>query len=278
VTQGHVVRVWGLPLATLTADGVLAEVDRRIAARAPMHAISANLNYAMLCTTRPDLQRLNESPETVVLADGMPLVWESRRRSTPLPERVAGSDLIFRLAQHAAVRGYRLYLMGGPPGAAEEAAAVLQALAPGLCVAGTCAPPNRPRDRREDDELAARVRASRADILLVAFGQPKGELWIRDFQAASGATVCMQVGASIEFVAGRMRRAPQWMQRTGLEWLFRLAQEPRRLAGRYLRNALFLLDCLRRGDPLPLPGEGEPNGSEPETSLLPQTDASARPR
>jgi N-acetylglucosaminyldiphosphoundecaprenol N-acetyl-beta-D-mannosaminyltransferase len=224
-------------------------VDRRIAVREPMHAISANLNYAMLCAERPELHVINNAPGTVLLADGMPLLWTASRRGTPLPERVTGSDLIFRLAEHAAARGYRLFLLGGPPGVGDEAASALVRRAPGLQIAGAYSPPFRDSTPEEEAALIARIRDARPDLLLVAFGQPKGERWIYDHQSDLGVPFCMQVGASIEFAAGRFRRAPRWMQITGLEWLFRLLQEPRRLCGRYGRNALFLTRRILFGDP-----------------------------
>lgn len=241
------IRLWGLPLAVVTIEQVLAEVDRRIVAREPMHAVSANLNYAMLCGEHPELNQLNDDPCTVLLTDGMPLIWAANRRGTPLPERVAGSDLIYRLADLAALRGYGLYLLGAPPGVAEEAAASLAQRSPGLRVVGTYSPPYRSRTVEEEAELAARIREAKPDILLVAFGQPQGEFWIRDHQAAMGVPFCMHVGASIDFAAGRVRRAPRWMQKTGLEWLFRLSLEPRRLGGRYFRNGVFLMRRMVSG-------------------------------
>jgi N-acetylglucosaminyldiphosphoundecaprenol N-acetyl-beta-D-mannosaminyltransferase len=244
------VDLWGLPLAAVTADQVIAEIDRRLVTREPAYIITANLNYAMLTEQHPDLHAINREA-TFVTADGMPLVWESRRRGTPLPERVAGSDLIFRLAQHAANRGARIFFLGGPPGVGEGAGHQLEDRYPGLCFAGAESPPYRDLEPDETTALLARIREARPDILILAFGQPRGERWLHAHYRDTGAPVCLQMGASLDFAAGRMRRAPQWMQRTGLEWLFRLAQEPRRLTGRYLRNALFLARRLTWGDAPP---------------------------
>jgi N-acetylglucosaminyldiphosphoundecaprenol N-acetyl-beta-D-mannosaminyltransferase len=245
--------IWGLPLAPLTSAQLLEAIAERIDAKAPSYFITANLNYAMLTDRHEDLREINRRAAWIV-ADGMPLVWASRWRGTPLPERVAGSDLIFALCNLAAERGYRVFLLGGAPGVGEAAAANLRLRSPRLQIVGVEAPPFREPTEAENAALVGRIRATRPDILLVAFGQPKGERWIFAHQEALGVPVCAQVGASLDFAAGRVRRAPRWVQQAGLEWAFRLALEPRRLAGRYVSNGLFLLGRLfkaarRDGEP-----------------------------
>jgi N-acetylglucosaminyldiphosphoundecaprenol N-acetyl-beta-D-mannosaminyltransferase len=231
--------VWGLPLAPLTFDRAVAEVGRLIDVGEPSYVVTANLNYAMLTDRHADLRAINAAA-ALVLADGMPLVWASRRLGTPVPERVAGADLIFGLADLAARRGYGVFLLGGAPGVAEAAARNLEARAPGLRVVGAHAPPFGELSDAETAELVARVRAARPDLLLVALGQPKGERWIARHHRALGVPVSIQVGAALDFAAGRARRAPIWLQRAGLEWAYRLAREPARLGGRYAANVLFL--------------------------------------
>lgn len=241
------VRVLGLPLAPLTAAEAVAAIDRLIAAGTPSYVITANLHYAMLSAQHEDLRRINDGA-ALVLADGMPLVWKSRRLGRPLPERVTGSDLIYHLAELAAARGYRVFLLGGAPGVAEEAGRRLAARYPGLELAGVLAPPFRDLDERERAELFATIRAARPNLLLVGLGQPKGERWIAAHLRELGTPLCMQIGATLDFVAGRIRRAPRGLQRLGLEWAYRLALEPRRLGGRYLANGLFFLRVLLRGE------------------------------
>lgn len=237
--------VWGLPLVPWTRARAVDEVDRLIAEGRPSFFITANLHYAMLTAEQPALRAVNERA-AFVLADGAPLVWASRRGPTPLPERVAGSDLVYDLAARAAEAGHRLFLLGGPPGIAEAAGRCLERRYPGLTIAGTACPPHRPLDPAEHDALAADIRAARPDLLMVAFGQPKGELWIDRHLDELGVPVGVQVGATLEFVAGRVRRAPKWMQRSGLEWAFRISTDPARLAPRYARNAWFLAGALGR--------------------------------
>jgi len=235
--------VWGLPLTPDTFEQALDRIDRLVAAGPPSFFITANLNYAMLTDADERLKRLNEQA-AFLLADGMPLVWWSRLGPRPLPERVAGSDLIYGMCERAAAKGHRVYLLGAAPGVAQEAADNLVKRYPGLQIAGVECPPFRKLSSEEEQEQIERIRAARADILFVAFGQPKGEFWIAERLERLGVPVSVQVGASLDFVAGRVRRSPTWMRKTGLEWLYRLAQEPRRLARRYLDNILFLVRAV----------------------------------
>lgn len=237
------VKVWGLPLVPNTFAQALDRIDRLIAAGQPSFFITANLNYAMLTDLDERLQRLNDRA-AFVLADGMPLVWWSRLGPRPLPERVAGSDLIYGMCERAAEKGHRVFLLGAGPGIAEAAAENLVNRYPGLQIVGVECPPFRRLTVDEESQQFGRIREARPDILFVAFGQPKGELWIAEHLEELGVPVCVQVGASLDFVAGKVKRSPKWMQRVGVEWVYRLAQEPRRLAGRYLSNIRFLLKAI----------------------------------
>jgi N-acetylglucosaminyldiphosphoundecaprenol N-acetyl-beta-D-mannosaminyltransferase len=234
--------IWGLPLAPVTAGQLLRGVEDLIGAREPSYFITANLNYAMLTDRNDDLREINRHAAYVV-ADGMPLVWASRWRGTPLPERVAGSDFLFMLCKMAAERGHRLFLLGGEPGVAELAMTRLRERYPALQVVGVESPPFRPLSAEEHEAMIERVRAARPEILLVAFCQPKGGRWIFANYRTLGVPICVQVGASLDFAAGKVNRAPRWLQIIGLEWAYRMALEPRRLAGRYLDNAVFMLRC-----------------------------------
>jgi N-acetylglucosaminyldiphosphoundecaprenol N-acetyl-beta-D-mannosaminyltransferase len=237
--------VWGVPFAPLTLGETVAAVSRLIAARKPAYFITANTHYAMLTAENPDLPPINQEA-AFVLADGAPLVWASRWRGTPLPERVAGSDLIFELCAKAAQEGYRMFFLGGAAGVADEAARRLRARYANLQIVGTECPPFRELTPAEQTALIVGIRSTRPDIVFVAFGQPKGERWIYRHLAELDVPVSVQVGASLDFAAGRVNRAPRWMQIAGLEWAFRLALEPRRLFIRYVRNAWFILRMVTR--------------------------------
>lgn len=231
--------VWGVPFAPVTLGETVDAVDALIEKGAPSYFITANLHYVMLTSELADLPAIN-ADAALIVADGAPIVRAARRRPVPLPERVAGSDLIFHLCERAARRGHRIFVLGAPEGVAEEAAEKLRARYPGLQIVGTECPPFRKLSDDEQARLIDRIRAARPDLLFVAFGQPKGERWIFENRERLGVPVSVQVGASLEFAAGRFARAPRWMQKSGLEWVFRLLQEPRRLFLRYAANALFL--------------------------------------
>lgn len=238
--------VWGLPLAPLTFEQTLDRVEGLVRSGRPNYFITANLHYAMLTDQDRRLRSVNEGA-AFLLADGMPLVWASRRLPTPLPARVAGADLVPALCERAARNGYRVFLLGGAPGVAEEAARVLQARFPALQIVGAEAPPFGELSPAEQSGLQERIRAARPDLLFVAFGQPKGELWLAENREALGVPACVQIGGSLDFLAGRVRRAPSLLQRLGLEWAYRIYREPTRLAPRYLNNAFFALKMLVRG-------------------------------
>jgi N-acetylglucosaminyldiphosphoundecaprenol N-acetyl-beta-D-mannosaminyltransferase len=237
--------VWGVPFAPLTLDQAVAAVSELAARRRPTYIITANTHYVMVSESMPDVQAINEAAAFIV-ADGKPIVWASRIQGTRLPERVAGSDMIFHLSEEAARRGFRVFLLGGQEGVAVEAAERLVERYPGLLIVGVECPPFRQPTPEEEKALFDRIRQARPDLLLVAFGQPKGERWIARHLDELGVPVSIQVGASLDFAAGRIRRAPRWMQKSGLEWAYRLWLEPRRLAGRYARNAWFIGRMMAR--------------------------------
>jgi len=237
--------VWGLPLAPLTFEQTLAEVARLIAVGEPGFFITANLHYAMLTARDPRLPAVNLQARFVGV-DGMPLVWASRWRTRQLPERVAGSDLVPALCTQAAKLGHRVFLLGGAPGIGETAAARLKEQHPDLQIVGVEAPPFRAPTPAEHEQLVARIRDAKPHLLFVAFGQPKGEVWLAENCAALGVPACVQIGASLDFLAGKVQRAPRWVQKIGMEWAYRLSREPSRLVGRYSGNAWFALRMLAR--------------------------------
>jgi N-acetylglucosaminyldiphosphoundecaprenol N-acetyl-beta-D-mannosaminyltransferase len=237
--------VWGLPLSRATKEEAVDRVARMVRERRPSYFITANTHYAMLSSREPRLQAFNHGA-TFIVADGAPLVWASKLVGMPLPERVAGSDMIFDLCEMSAREGFRVFLLGAPPGVAENAAAKLVERYPGLLIAGIECPPYRDLTPEENSTLINRVRASKPDLLFLAFSQPKGEFWLSENLEALGVPVTVQIGASFDFVSGRVQRAPRRLQKLGLEWAFRTWLEPRRLVPRYTRNALFMFRMVGR--------------------------------
>jgi N-acetylglucosaminyldiphosphoundecaprenol N-acetyl-beta-D-mannosaminyltransferase len=250
--------VWGIPFAPLTLSQAVETVVNLVKAGQPSYFITANTHYAMLTKENPDLKAINVQA-AFILADGVPLVWASRWKKSPLPERVAGSDLIFELCAAAARSGYRVFLLGGAEGVARAAARRLTERYPGLQIVGTESPPYRELTPEEHEQLLERVRSTSPDILIVASTMPKGEIWIAANYERLGVPLCVNLGASLDFAAGRFRRAPRRLQKLGLEWAYRMFHEPSRLVPRYARNARFLLSMVSRdlvqgvADRLPFP-------------------------
>lgn len=204
-------------------------------------------NVDILRTVRRDAAaRRHVRTATYVVADGAPLVWASRLRGTALPERVAGSSLIWSLSEALGTQARSVYLLGGAPGMAERAGAVLRERCPGLRLAGTdCPPLGFENDPQALAQVCAAVVGAEPDVVYVGLGFPKQENLIARLTPLLPRSWFIGCGAAITFVAGGQRRAPAWMQRTGLEWFHRLCREPRRLFRRYVvHDAPFALALL----------------------------------
>lgn len=192
------------------------------------------------------------SSADLVVADGMPLIWASKLAGEPLPGRVAGSNLIFSLSAAAAREGFSIYLLGGNPGSADAAARRLSSLYPELRVAGTACPnPGFEHDESAWSALKNALTRAQPDIVFVGLGSPKQEQFISRMRPQLPRAWWLGVGISFSFVCGEVRRAPQWVQSLGFEWLHRLMQEPERLGRRYVCQGLpfaflLLLHSLRR--------------------------------
>jgi N-acetylglucosaminyldiphosphoundecaprenol N-acetyl-beta-D-mannosaminyltransferase len=170
----------------------------------------------------------------------MPLIWASRLLTAPLKERITGVDLFQQVCERAARRGYSVYLLGGSPGAAENACACLKTRHPALKIAGwECHPYEFGNNPVENLQVQNRIRESGADILFVGLGAPKQEKWISAYGRGAGVGFAIGVGGTFSVVAGEVRRAPLWMQRSGLEWFWRVLMEPRRLWKRYLMGGII---------------------------------------
>jgi N-acetylglucosaminyldiphosphoundecaprenol N-acetyl-beta-D-mannosaminyltransferase len=236
------IRLGGIGIDPVTGAGAVARVLDAIDAGRGGQIVTPNVDIVAAARRSRELRTIIDASD-LVTADGAPLVWASRVAGTPLPERVAGSDLVWSLSAAASERGLRIALLGGTPdGAArptERAARILEARFPGLKVVGAwCPPMGFDRDESQWRALVERVQAAAPDLIYVGLGFPKQEHVCVRLRAAVPRAWLLGCGASIDFIAGYRRRAPKWMQRTGTEWLFRMCSEPRRLARRYLRDDL----------------------------------------
>jgi N-acetylglucosaminyldiphosphoundecaprenol N-acetyl-beta-D-mannosaminyltransferase len=170
------------------------------------------------------------------MPDGMPLTWVGRSRGHGAMSRVYGPDLMLALLELASKSGYSNFFLGGDVGVADELKVRMERRFPGLSVLGTYTPPFRPLSDEEKEGLVTTINELRPDLVWVGLGAPKQDLFMAEFHRLLNCKVMIGVGAAFDFHTGRVRQAPRWMMRVGLEWLFRLCMEPRRLAPRYLRN------------------------------------------
>lgn len=227
--------IMGVAFDNVTLSEAIERIEQMVASRRPHYFVTPNVDF--LVQAREDIELRQILCEAhLVLCDGTPLVWASRLLGNPLPERVAGADLVPRLLSIAAEKGYRIFLLGATPESAQKAVTNLNARYPRLRIAGHYSPPFNTLLEMDHAEIARRIQTAVPDILLVSLGCPKQEKWMAMHYRALGVPVTAGVGATVDFLGGEMRRAPLWMQRSGLEWLFRLLQEPRRLWKRYVKD------------------------------------------
>lgn len=234
------IAVLGVNVDKLTSDQALARLDiwedRRPRMLAYVNAHTLNL------AARDERLREALNRSDLVMNDGIGLSLAARMRGERFPENLNGSDFTVRILQFAAARGWRVFLLGGEPGIAEAASHRLVERIDGLNVVGTC----HGFTGESDDLLVRRIRDADTTLLIVALGSPMQELWLDRNLAATGVLVGIGVGAFLDFSAGKVRRAPGWVNALGVEWCFRLVQEPRRLWRRYvIGNPVFLLRAWR---------------------------------
>lgn len=252
-------RLMGVPMGVVSeADAVRAIVDAAEAGRGHW-TITANLDHIRRCHNYHFQKSLIDDADLVV-ADGMPLIWASRLAGEPLPERVSGSSMVWSICEAASARRQSVFLLGGDPGVAERAAHIFRDSYPDLEIAGTACPPvGFENDEQELDRIRRQVTEAAPRIVFVALGFPKQDLLIRSLRNSLPGASFLGVGISLSYVTGDLSRAPGWICRLGLEWAYRLSQQPtRRLARRYLVDGLpFALRLMmsaarhrvRRGSP-----------------------------
>jgi len=239
------VRILGIQFAGQRFDDAIEQM-LAAAARGPrLRAHFANVHSTVEAVRDRSLAAVFASAG-MICTDGMPLVWLARRQGVPFAERVSGPDAMLAVCDRGRALSLRHYFFGGAPGVAEAVSRKLSARLPGLIVAGTQSPPFRPATAIEDDPVIEAINQTRPDVIWVALGAPKQEFWAAAHESRLEAKLILPVGAAFDFHSGRIRRAPRWMRRVGLEWLYRLASEPRRLGRRYLvTNVRFLLLLAR---------------------------------
>ena len=241
------VALCGMDLACIQSSELLDYMFSEMRANRGGWLVTANLDFLRRHVKDPAARSIYAAADLRV-ADGMPLVWASMLRGTPLPERVAGSSLVLPMCQRAAREGRSVYLLGGDPQASEVAAARILAECPGLTIAGRSSPMvDAPPSPEQVANLRAELLAAKPDLVLVAFGSPKQEHVIAALKQSLPTAWWVGVGISLSFLAGHVKRAPALVQALGLEWVHRLVQEPRRLFRRYVIEDLpFAFELLGR--------------------------------
>jgi N-acetylglucosaminyldiphosphoundecaprenol N-acetyl-beta-D-mannosaminyltransferase len=237
------VAVLGVPFDNVTIEEAVNLIEEKIDERGFHQVAPANLDFVIHAINDKTLQDLICSCDLIV-SDGMPVVWASHLMGARLKERVSGIDLIPRIAELSARRGYGMYLLGASETSSRKAAEHLQQRFPALHIVGRHCPPVASLGEMDHEDILERIERARPDILLVAMGHPKQEQWLAMHRERLNVPLCMGVGASLDFLAGTVSRAPVWMQTAGVEWLYRAGQEPRRLVRRYFNDACGLMRHL----------------------------------
>ena len=238
------VNVLGVGVSAITMQHALAFIDRWIATEVRRYVCVTGVHGVMESQADPALRAIHNAAG-LVTPDGMPLVWLARLRGHRFVERVYGPDLMLAACAHSVGKGYRHFFYGGGRGVPERLAERLQARYPGLEVAGVWSPPFGELTVDEEQAIVDRINAANPQIVWVGLSTPKQERWMAQNVHRLRASVLIGVGAAFDFHAGMKRQAPRWMQRNGLEWVFRLGSEPHRLWRRYLfNNPAFIWQTL----------------------------------
>jgi N-acetylglucosaminyldiphosphoundecaprenol N-acetyl-beta-D-mannosaminyltransferase len=238
--SGPTVALFGLPVSNLTMSEAVEQIADWIESGTKHQVVAANLDFARNARDSDFLHRLI-CECSMVLPDGAPLLWASRLLRRPLKERVTAVDLVPALAKLSAKRGFGIFLLGSDGQNAEAASQMLRRAHPGVRLVGSYSPPISSLGEMDDEKMLRKIEIANPDILLVAFGNPKQEVWIsRNFHRLQ-VPVAIGIGGSLDIIAGTLKRAPKWVQRLKMEWFYRMSQEPRRLIPRYARDLRALL-------------------------------------
>ncbi|MEA2014064.1 MAG: WecB/TagA/CpsF family glycosyltransferase [Thermodesulfobacteriota bacterium] len=238
------VNILGTEISAISLDLTVRQMASWVDSETRRYVNICTVHTVMECFQNPALRDIVNS-SGMSTSDGMPLAWLCRYHGYKEATRVYGPDLMLAFCEHSISRGYRHFFYGGADGVAPELAAELERRYPGLQVAGTHSPPFRPAGEMEDIEVIDKINSARPDVIWVGLGTPKQDFWVARHRHSLDAPVLVAVGAAFDFLTGKVPQSPAWIQRSGLEWLFRLMCEPRRLAYRYLvYNPLFITHVL----------------------------------
>ena len=230
----------------LTMAETLNEIDKLIQKKNCSYVVTPNVDHIVRLEKDEELQKVYKNA-SLILTDGKPLIWISKWYKTPIKEKISGSDLFPRVCQLAANKNYTMYLLGAAEGVADTAARNLMKKYPGLNIVGTYSPPfGFEKNEQEMNKIKTQIQDVHPDILIVGLGCPKQEKFMYYHCKELGVPISFGLGASIDFEAGNIKRAPKWMSNHGLEWLYRFSKEPKRLFKRYFVDDLKIISVARK--------------------------------
>ncbi len=240
----HRVDILGTPVSSLTMDELFSDWEAVIQKGEKAQVCITPVNSILAARATARVQEIYQHAD-YVLCDGVPVKWASNFLGDPIKERITGLDVLPRIFPFAALKNFSIFLLGASPGVAEKLKAVMEAKHPGIKIVGTFVPPFRAVfSDEENEEMIEAINAVKPDILLVSLTAPKQDIWIAENLAKLDTHVAIGIGGAFEVAAGMIKRAPLWMQKSGLEWFFRFLQEPKRMFRRYFVEAPVFIPLI----------------------------------
>lgn len=228
----------------LTMDEAIEKIDNLIKKKNSSYVVTPNVDHIVKLENDKEFQEVYKNAD-LILADGMPLLWIAKLKKTPIKEKVSGSDLFPRICELASKKSYKVFLLGAAEGVAKKAASNLKKKYVGLNIVGTYSPSyGFEKSEKEVELIIDLINKAEPDILAVGLGAPKQEKFLYRFKQRLNVPISLAIGASIDFEAGNIDRAPRWMQQSGLEWFYRLCKEPKRMYKRYLVDDIKIIKLI----------------------------------
>lgn len=235
-------------VSNITMNEALDDIEKMIRSKKKSYVVAVNVDVIMKIEQDEELKTITNEAD-MVLTDGKPLIWISKLKKAPIKEKISGSDLVPKLCELSDKKGYTIFILGGKDGIAEQAKKKLESQYENIRIVGVYSPKfGFENDKKELTKINSMINKKKPDLLFVCLGCPKQEKWIYNHINEYDAKVSICAGATVDFLAGNMKRAPKWMSNCGLEWFYRFLQEPKRLFKRYFIDDIKILKLLRKYD------------------------------
>lgn len=235
-------------VSNITMNEALDDIEKMIRSKKKSYVVAVNVDVIMKIEQDEELKTITNEAD-MVLTDGKPLIWISKLKKAPIKEKISGSDLVPKLCELSDKKGYTIFILGGKDGIAEQAKKKLESQYKNIRIVGVYSPKfGFENDKKEFTKINSMINKKKPDLLFVCLGCPKQEKWIYNHINEYDAKVSICAGATVDFLAGNMKRAPKWMSNCGLEWFYRFLQEPKRLFKRYFIDDIKILKLLRKYD------------------------------